>query len=166
MAREPTKTLQERIAATHVRDLDIDTNAMAVISNVFRVAVLFRNTAEKRFLGDANITFSGFTVLWVLWVWGEMESYKLAEECGVTKGTLTGIVTTLEKSVLVARKPHHNDGRRRLIQATRKGRNLAKRMFLKVNSLEKEFVAPLKHQEIAEISRLLRAMLHACGAAK
>ena len=165
MAPDSTPTIQERIAATHVRDLDIDTDAMAVISNVFRVAVLFRNTAEKRFLGASNLTFSGFTVLWVLWVWGEMESHKLAGECGVTKGTLTGIVTTLEKSTLVVRKPHHCDGRRRLIRATRKGRNLARRMFLKINSLEKEFVAQLESHQITEISRLLRIILYAREAA-
>ena len=160
MYKDSTKTIQERIAATHVRNLDINMDAMAVITNVFRVSVLFRNTAERRFLDSHNLSFSGFTVLWVLWVWGRMESFRLAGECGITKGTLTGIVTTLEKSGLVERKLHQTDGRRRLVQATRKGRNLAKRAFLQVNGLEKEFVSRLAAAEVTETSRLLRIMLH------
>jgi len=154
------QTMQERIAVTHVRDLDIDADAMAVISNVFRVAALFRATAEKRFLNARQLSFSGFTVLWVLWVWGRMESHALAEQCGIAKGTLTGIVITLEKSGLVERKVHQTDRRRRLIQATRKGRNLARRAFLQVNRLEKEFVAGLNHREMTETGRLLRVILN------
>jgi hypothetical protein len=35
-----------------------------------------------------------------------------------------------------------------------------KRLFLQINSLEKEFVAELKKTEIADLSRLLRIILH------
>lgn len=96
---------------------------MAAISNVFRVSVLFRGHAERRLLLKHNLTFSGFTVLWVLWVFGEMESNQLAEECGVSKGTLTGIVSTLEKYGFAQRKPHSIDGRRKLVHITSGGEN-------------------------------------------
>ena len=49
-ARDTSQTMQERIATTHVRDLDVDVDAMAAISNLFRVTNLFRGAAEKRFL--------------------------------------------------------------------------------------------------------------------
>ena len=114
-SRDSSKTIQERIATTHVKDLDVDVDAMAAISNIFRVSVLFRNQAEKKFLDRHNLSFSGFTVLWVLWVFGKMESYQLADECGIAKGTLTGIVSTLEKHKFAERKPHASDGRRKLV---------------------------------------------------
>ena len=118
--RNTSKTLQERIATTHVKDLAVDIDAMAVISNIFRISVLFHNQAEKRFLLKHHLTFSGFTVLWVLWVFGRMESYQLAEECGIAKGTLTGIVNTLEKYQFAERELHPSDGRRKLGAANEK----------------------------------------------
>ncbi|NKB76918.1 MAG: MarR family transcriptional regulator [Gammaproteobacteria bacterium] len=158
--RDTSKTIQERIAATHVNELGVDLGAMAVISNIFRVSVLFHNQAEKRFLVKHKLTFSGFTVLWVLWVFGRMESYQLAEECGISKGTLTGIVNTLEKHGFAERKPHSTDGRRRFVQLTRKGRSLMKELFLAINALEREFVSELNQTEITEASRMLRIILH------
>ncbi len=158
--RDASKTVQERIAATHVNAPGIDLDAMAVITNIFRVSVLFHNEAEKRFLLKHNLTFSGFTVLWVLWVFGRMESYQLAEECGISKGTLTGIVSTLEKYGFAERKPHPTDGRRRFVQLTRKGKTLMKKLFPAINQLECEFVTDLKRSELHDVSRMLRIILH------
>lgn len=159
-SRDTSLTIQERIATTHVRDLDVDLDAMAAISNVFRVAVAFRNQAEKRFLDAHNLSFSGFTILWVLWVFGKMETHQLADECGIAKGTLTGILTTLEKLGLAARKPHATDGRRKLVELTAKGDRLMRKLFLQINALEREFVAELERGELADLSRLLRIVLH------
>ncbi|MCY3768469.1 MAG: MarR family transcriptional regulator [Gammaproteobacteria bacterium] len=159
-SRDTSKTIQESIATTHVAALDVDMDAMAAISNVFRVSVLFHNQAEKRFLLQHKLSFSGFTVLWVLWVFGKMESYQLAEECGITKGTLTGIVSTLEKHGFAERRAHPSDGRRRLVRLTRKGDGLMKKLFPTINALEQEFVAGLKPAELVELSRMLRIILH------
>ena len=39
-------------------------------------------------LADAGLSFSAFTVMWVLWIWGEMESRELAIDAGPwQKGT-------------------------------------------------------------------------------
>ncbi len=157
---DTSKTIQERIAATHVKNLDVDIAAMAAISNIFRISVLFHNQAEKRFLLGHNLTFSGFTVLWVLWVFGKMESFQLAKECGIAKGTLTGIVNTLEKYQFAERKPHTSDGRRKLVQLSRKGTSLMKKLFPKINDLEQEFVNGLEKSEMAELTRMLRIILH------
>lgn len=158
--RDTSKTIQERIATTHVSNLGVDINAMAAISNIFRVSVLFRNMAEKRFLDTHGLSFSGFTLLWVLWAFGKMETYQLAEECGIAKGTLTGILSTLEKRGLAERRPHPTDGRRKLVHLSRKGRGLMKKLFLRINQLEQEFVSELKNGEITDLSRMLRIMLH------
>jgi MarR family transcriptional regulator, organic hydroperoxide resistance regulator len=158
--RDTSKTIQERIATTHVRDLDVDIDAMAAISNVFRVSVLFRNQAEKHLLDHHKLSFSGFTVLWVLWVFGKMETYQLAEECGIAKGTLTGIVSTLEKYEFALRVPHLKDGRRKLVELTHKGNQIMKALFWQINQLEQAFVSELKKDEIHDLSRLLRIVLH------
>lgn len=159
-SRNTSKTIQERIAISHVSDLGLDIRAMSAISNVFRVSVLFRNQAEKRLLLQHNLSFSGFTILWVLWVFGEMESHQLAEECGITKGTLTGIVSTLEKHGFATRNLHPTDGRRRLISLTDDGSMVMKELFPAINALEQEFVSGLEMREITELNRQLRIILH------
>ena len=45
-------------------------------------------------------------MLFVLWIWGDQQTRHLAEEAGVTKGTLTGVLKTLEKRGLARRRAH------------------------------------------------------------
>ena len=160
MIRDTSQTLEERISTTHVQSLDVDLTAMAVITNVFRVSVMFRNLAERHILDEHNISFSGFTVLWVLWVFGRKQSFELAEECGIAKGTLTGIVKTLEKYGWARRKSHQTDGRRKYVELSAKGRKLMERIFPKVNHLEKKFTQNLNNQEQEQLGRALRIMLN------
>ena len=158
--RDASKTIQERVASTHVKDLDIDLDAMAAISNIFRVSVLFRSTAERKFLSENNISFSGFTVLWVVWVWGRKQAFELAEECGIAKGTLTGIVKTLEKNELAKAVAHENDKRRKYIEISDKGSQLMAKLFKQLNDLEIAFTSDLEKSEQQELSRMLRIILH------
>ena len=70
---------------------------MAAVANVFRSASAARGYLERTVLADVGLSFTAFTVMWVLWVWGEMETRDLAVDAGITKGTLTGVVGTLER---------------------------------------------------------------------
>ena len=54
--------------------VDLDFASMAVVANVFRVASAARSHLERTVLADAGLSFTAFTVMWVLWIWGEMES--------------------------------------------------------------------------------------------
>ena len=118
MSREVALTREEREARARVDGLGIDIDAFAAVSNVFRVANAVRNYMERNLLAEYRLSFSGFTVLWVLWVWGPRESHVLAEESGISKSTLTGVVKTLEGLGFAARRPHAADGRRVLVEAT------------------------------------------------
>ena len=60
-------------------------------------------------------------MLWVLWIWGEQEARHVADESGISRGTLTGVVTTLEKRGLVQRRAHPDDKRSVLVAATGRG---------------------------------------------
>ena len=160
MTRNPSKTSAEYDVSTQLASLSIDHEAMAVITNIFRVAVTFRNHAERNLLDKYQLSFSGFTVLWVLWIWGRKQSYELAAECGISKGTLTGVVNTLEKKGYVARKPHRTDGRRLFIQLTSRGRSLMSRLFPRINATEVAFTDPLSGVEKRELVRMLRIILN------
>lgn len=155
-----SRTIEERIAQTHIKNLPVNLDASAVISNIFRVAVMFRNRAEQSVLGQYNLSFSGFTVLWVLWVWGEKQSKDLARESGIAKGTLTGIVQTLQKHGLVDTKVHEADSRRKSILLTEAGKTTIQDVFLKINDLESAFVKNLAVDEMQGLSQKLRIILN------
>ena len=83
------RDVQDRLHGLGI-DVDLDFVSMAAVANVFRVASAARGHLERTVLADAGLSFTAFTVMWVLWVWGEMESRELAIDAGVTKGTLDG----------------------------------------------------------------------------
>ena len=164
MTREVSLTRAEVEARAQVEGLGVDIDAFAVVSNVFRVANAVRNYTERNLLGDYHLSFSGFTVLWVLWVWGPKESHDLAEESGISKSTLTGVVKTLERLGFAIRRPHAADGRRVLVQATELGISTMCEIFPRFNSLEGKVTRDLSSKEKEDLARALRVMLHSVGA--
>ena len=164
MKREVSLTRPELEARAQIEGLGIDVDAYAVVSNVFRVANAVRNYTERNLLGDYHLSFSGFTVLWVLWVWGPKESHDLAEESGISKSTLTGVVKTLERQGFAIRRPHAADGRRVLVQATELGISTMCEIFPRFNSLEGKVTRDLSSKEKEDLARALRVMLHSVGA--
>jgi MarR family transcriptional regulator, organic hydroperoxide resistance regulator len=155
---EPTDReaqVAERVGEMH----DMDFAAMAVVANVYRVANAVRHRMERDVLGTDSLSWTGFTALFVLWVWGSQETRHLAEECGVSKGTLTGILTTLERRGLVARGPHPTDRRLVVVALTRRGRTLIRRLFPVFNQQETVVAEALSAREQAQLAALLRKVL-------
>jgi DNA-binding MarR family transcriptional regulator len=137
-------------------DEAFDFRAMAAISNIYRAATAVRNHLEQKVLADGELSWVAFTVLWVLWIWGEQETRQLAAEAGVTKGTLTGVVNTLERRSLVRRGPHATDGRLVLVKLTPRGRRLIASLFPRVNAEEVAAASALTEKEQEQLARLLR----------
>jgi DNA-binding MarR family transcriptional regulator len=140
---------------SRLRHLPLDFAALQAVSSIYRAATAVRNRIERAVLGDVGLTWGGFTILFVLWVWGPMQAHALADECGLAKGTLTGMVGTLEKRNLVERG-RLDDRRRVEVGLTEKGRDLIEEVFPAFNKLESQAVAVLDDDEIRELSRLLR----------
>lgn len=149
----------EQDVRARLGDLDVDVEAMAAVANVFRVASAARTHLERTALARVDLSFSAFTVLWVLWVWGEQESRHLAAEAGITKGTLTGVVSTLEGRGLVRRRPHATDKRLVLVAATAKGTRMMRSLFPRFNAEEQRITSGLAESERAELAHLLRQVL-------
>ncbi len=160
MTRDSTPSKTELDAKKQLKGLGIDHDSMAALSNVFRVATKFRTYVERNILDHYDLSFTGFTILWITWIRGPQEFKELAIDCGVSKGTLTGIIKTLVKTGYISRKPHKTDGRRLMIQLSPKGRSLISRIFPRVNDAEVLFTTDLKAQEKRKLAELLRIILH------
>ena len=151
---------REAQVAARVGELhEVDFNAMTAISNLFRVSSAVRNHMERDVLGPDGLSWTGFTALFVLWVWGAQDAKRLAEECGVAKGTLTGVATTLEAKGLLSRSNHPEDGRLVLISLTSRGRSTIKRLFPKFNQHEGLVTSVLTAKEQVQLAGLLRKVL-------
>jgi MarR family transcriptional regulator, organic hydroperoxide resistance regulator len=146
----------ERDIRSRLGDRHLDFEAMLAVSNIYRAANAVRNRMEREVLGEAGLSWGGFTILFVLWVWGDRETGMLAEDCGLAKGTLSGMLTTLEKTGLSRRSRHPEDGRRVMVSLTDTGLDLIEKVFPEFNRYEAKFTADLTDPEKGELARLLR----------
>jgi MarR family transcriptional regulator, organic hydroperoxide resistance regulator len=153
----------EEDVAARLRDagieLEVDFTSMAAVANVFRVASAARNHLERSVLAPAGLSFTAFTLMWVLWVWGEMEFRDLAVDTGVAKGTLTGVLTTLEGRELVARRRDIRDRRLMLVSCTPAGEQLMIQLFPRFNEGEARLVSGLTSVDARRLAQLLRRVL-------
>ena len=149
----------ERAVEARIGELGVDVDSMAAISNIFRVATTIRNHMERSVLATPDLSFTAFTVLWVLWIWGEQEARHVADESGISRGTLTGVVTTLERRGLVRRRPHPEDKRSVLVAATRSGEALMAKLFPVFNAEEAKVSADLDDPQKAQLADALRTIL-------
>lgn len=139
-------------------DQPLDFDSLQAISNIYRAAAAVRRRAERDVLSEAGLSWGGFTILWVLWVWGEMEAAQLASECDLAKGTLTGMVSTLEKQGRVERTRMQSDRRRVTVALTPAGLNTIEQLFPQFNDFEGKMSSGLSVAEKHELARLLRAV--------
>jgi DNA-binding MarR family transcriptional regulator len=149
----------ERDIRARLDDHDLDFTAMSAVSNIYRAGSGVRNHMERELLAQYDLSWVAFTVLWVLWIWGDQETGHVAAEAGITKGTLTGVIKTLQARRLIRRLPHRDDRRRVSIGISKAGERLIERLFPEFNRHETLAVSALSHAEQLELARLLRIVL-------
>lgn len=136
----------------------LDFDSMAVVANIFRASNNLRNHLERTVLQPQSLSWTGFVVLWVIWIWGPVETRQVASESGISKGTLTGVMKTLEARGYLDRQRGKTDGRLVDVSLTAEGKELMDRLFPQFNQAETQVASVLSSQEKIEISRLLRVM--------
>ena len=146
-------------------DSPLDFESMQAIANIYRAAAGVRRVAERTVLAEQGLSWGGFAILYVLWVWDEMETSKLAAECDLAKGTLTGMVSTLEKQELVKRRRLDHDKRRVTVALTPAGTQVIEQIFPHFNDFEAKMTVRLPNREKATLSQLLRVVIGNAGEA-
>ncbi|MCH0564585.1 MULTISPECIES: MarR family transcriptional regulator [unclassified Streptomyces] len=152
-------TAAEELAAAKLGGTPIHREQMAVVANIYRAASAVRQHLESSVLRGADLTWTAFVVLWVVWVWGESETRHVAEEAGISKGTLTGVSRTLEGRGLVKRARHPSDGRLVLLSLTEEGEKLMQRLFPEFNQEEVFVTSRLGDEECRSVADGLRQVV-------
>ena len=155
----PTLGETERAVARRLEGLPVDMDAMAAVAGVHRAASAVRNHLERTVLAPHDLTWTAWTVLWVVWVWGDIETRHVAEEAGISKPTLTGVLRTLESRGLLRRRTHPDDARRVLVHLTPRGARLMGQLFPKFNAEEVRVTESLSRDDTQGLARHLRAIV-------
>jgi MarR family transcriptional regulator, organic hydroperoxide resistance regulator len=154
-----TLSATEAAVTERLAGMTLDMPAMAAVSNVYRAAGAIRNHFEHTVLAPSGLTWTGWVVLWVVWIWQEIETRHVAAEAGISKGTLTGVAGTLEKRGLLARRAHPGDARRVLLSLTPSGLQLMAELFPLFNKQEALVVESLSAAEIQVLAAALRKIV-------
>lgn len=156
MAGKHTLAETEKQVADRLSHMALDFQAMAVTSNLFRAASAMRSRFERTVLAEVGLSWTAFVVLWVTWIWDSAETREIAAESNISKATLTGVLSTLEKMGLVQRSRSQTDGRLVDVRVLQKGRDLMEDLFPRFNQQETLVSTPLSGDEKLEIAQMLR----------
>lgn len=145
----------EKAVRAKLGDTPVRHEQMAAVANIYRAAAAVRQHFENSVLRGAELTWTSFVVLWVVWIGGERETRRVAEEAGISKGTLTGVARTLQARGLMERKVHPADGRLALLALTPEGERLMSRVFPEFNAEEVFVTQGLSDDEALDLADLL-----------
>ena len=142
--------------AAHVHHLAIDFAATQAMSSLYRTANSVRSHLTRTVLREHDLTWTGFVVLWIVWIWEGRETRDVADSAGISKGTLTGVVHTLQARGWLTREPVEGDKRLVLLQMTPTGIALMEEIYPAFNAAEADAVGVLSPRAIADLTRSLR----------
>ena len=143
----------------HVSDLPLNFSAAAAVSSLYRAANAVRVYLTNSVLREHGLTWTGFVVLWVVWIWDGMETRRAAENAAISKATLTGVVKTLEARGLITRRVSGTDRRLVNLELTPAGTALMKELYPIFNAAEAEVMAGLSPRSLTQLTNSLRSIV-------
>lgn len=154
-------TLAETEAAMSERlhALPLDFVAAEAVSSIYRAANAIRGHVTNTVLRPYALTWTGFVVLWVVWIWDGMETRHVAESAGISKATLTGVAKTLEQRGWLTKEGVESDRRLVELRLTPSGITLMEELFPKFNAVEAEVVGRLSARSKVSLARELRTIV-------
>lgn len=142
-----------------VSGLPVNVLAMSVVTNIWRTAQAIRSTTERVVLREHNLTWASFSTLYIVWIWGPIETREIARSQGVSRATVTSTIDTLVRRGLVRRRGDRDDRRLVTVELTPAGVQCIEDVYPKFNRVEAEIVTDLSQEDAERLTDLLRGVL-------
>lgn len=149
----------EKAMNDHIGHLPLDFPAANAVSSLFRAANAVRNHLTNTVLREHDLSWTGFVVLWVVWIFDGLETRHAARSAVISKGTLTGVAKTLEAHGWLRRETNPSDRRQVHLSLTPEGRALMEDLYPRFNAAEAEVVARIGETGLPVMTENLRAMV-------
>ncbi len=149
----------ERAMRDRVTALQLDFEAAHAVSSIYRAANAVRSHVTNEVLRPAGLTWTGFVVLWVVWISDGMETRHAAEAAAISKATLTGVVKTLQSGGWIEKHGREDDRRLVELHLTESGKALMERLYPQFNAIEARVVGGLSSRQQQDMTASLRAIV-------
>jgi DNA-binding MarR family transcriptional regulator len=159
MADRHTLIETERAMRDRVGALPLDFPAAHLVSSLYRAAAAVRNHMTATVLREHDLTWTGFVVLWVVWIWDGAETRRAAESAAISKATLTGVVKTLEARGWIIRTADTADRRLVHLTLTATGVELMTQLYPKFNAVESQVISGLSPRSVSQLTQGLRSIV-------
>lgn len=137
----------------------VDAESMQLIMLLGRVSSALVYDIESAVHRPSGWSWSGFRLLFALWVDGPMDAKRAAAMSGQSRAAVSSLVRTLERDGLISKKDDPNDGRSIQIALTERGRRELTAAYRLHNTREREWVETLTPDERAALLKALTRLV-------
>ena len=136
-----------------------DSAATELILTLNRAAMYITYDLESAVHRPRGWRWSGFRVLFVLWLVGDMDPTSAARITGMSRAAVSSVAKTLAAEGLIERKRHDIDGRSIVIGLTAVGLSRLEEGFAEHNRREQYWASGLTSTEQRTLISLLRKLI-------
>jgi DNA-binding MarR family transcriptional regulator len=159
MAKEYGLDATEKAAYAHIGPLNLDLGTAGAVSSVYRAANATRKYLTNTVLRPHDLSWTGWVVMWVVWIFDGLESRHAAESAAISKGTLTGVVRTLEARGWMYRWVDGDDRRLLHLALTEDGISMMEKLFPEFYAAEALVMANLDARTAKAMNSGLRTIV-------
>ena len=139
---------------------DVDPRAMRLVQSLYRASNAMVYDLESTVHRPHGWSWSGFRVLFVLWLTGPLEAKRVAELAGMSRAAVSALVNTLERAGLVARRKAGHDRRSVELSLTPEGDDAVAAAFIAHNEREQTWASALTDDEVDQLTALLQKLMN------
>ncbi len=135
---------------------DLDDMAFHLGFSLSRAAGMHMQASESRIHRPKGWSWSAFRVMYIIWVFRQVEARDLARLSGVSRQATSSVLATLEGNGLIVRERDSRADRRLVsVRLSPKGLDAITEAFAAQHQLEREWFGRLTAQEQATLLELL-----------
>ncbi|HYO85292.1 MAG TPA: MarR family transcriptional regulator [Dermatophilaceae bacterium] len=141
---------------THQIFPDLDDKTFHLGFSLSRAASMHVQASEARIHRPKGWSWSAFRVMYIIWVFRQVEARDLARLSGVSRQATSSVLATLEGNGLIVRERDSNADRRLVsVRLSSKGQAAITEAFAAQHRLEREWFGSLTTEEQATLLALL-----------